>query len=357
MAETRRLSPAAQAMRKRGLLIWGIILLVLWLGISIPTFVFYSGDLLERAAMVVAIQFFIGLLLLLGVIFLIIGITGEVKSRKFNKLDWALADGLAVSLNDLWHQPSETAFAASDGLAAVQNARLVEIERHFDQQTEGAIAGTMTHQMRMFGTSFSSSYGSARSTGGGRSSFSSSSVGAFSGTIKGLSQVNLGVSTTTRNNLMGDALFSVFEAAGPAGERDTYRVISMSRPGVESWINDMVSFAAQQVGGPQTHAGATVLSWAGRLMAQFAPGDISYVTDRLKALAARPYEERGAVFIQGAPTGRNAVIATTMKIGAGEDLRLMPSRFPLMFGHAVATGVSNGERTLNGQAPQQSITA
>src|SRR5690606_21877557 len=126
-------------------------------------------------------------------------------------------------------------------------------------------------------------------------STSSSSVGMFTGAIRGLSQVDLAVSSTTRNNLMGDALFSVFEAPGPAGDRDTYRVISMSQPGVISWLQELVAFAANQVGGPRTHAGGTVLSWTQQLVQRFAPGDISYVTDRLKALQARGDDEREPV--------------------------------------------------------------
>jgi hypothetical protein len=192
----------------------------------------------------------------------------------------------------------------------------------------------MTHQLRMFGTSFSSSYGTAYGTSPNSVNFSSASSGTFSGSIRGLSEVNLGISTTTRNNLLGDALFSVFEAAGPAGERDTYRVISMSQPGVAGWINDLVSFAADQLGGPMTHAGTTVFAWNNDLIARFVPGDISYVTDRLKALHSRPLDERELVLVRGMFAGRNAIIATSVSIGDGTDLHLMPAQFPGMLGHA-----------------------
>lgn len=351
------MSPMALSMRKRSLLVWGIVLIVVWAAITIPVTLVYSNDPLERVGMVIALQIFIGILALLGVIFLIVGISGEIRSKSFNRRDWALADALHESLGELWHEPSELAYRIAEGDATISNARLVEIERHFDSQTEGAINGTMSHQLRMFGTSFSSSYGSARATGPRTASMSSSSAGVFSGSIRGLSQVNLNVSTTTRNNLMGDALFAVFEAPGPAGHRDTYRVISMSQPGVVGWLRELIGFAANQVGGPRTHAGGTVLSWSDNLTNRFAPGDISYVTDRLKALQSRPAEERETVTVFGSASGRNAVIATALSIGGTQQLSMMPARFPELFGRALAIGVANGEQRLAGRpAVQQSIT-
>jgi hypothetical protein len=353
MAQTRKLSPKAQSMRRGGHLVFGIVLIAGWALVTIPVTLAYSDNPVQRFGMGVALQIFCGLPGLIGVILLISGIVGEVQARRFNAQDWALADALAESLRDLWSHPPEIAYQAVNGEAQIQGARLIEIERHFDAQTNGAITGTMTHQLRMFGTSFSTSYGSA-SLGYNRASFSSSTGGVFSARIRGLSEVNLDVSSTTRDNLLGDALFAVLEAPGSAGERDTYRVISMSQPGVASWINDLVWYAANQVGGQTTHAGATVLHWANNLIARFVPGDISYVTDRLKAVHTRAIDERDTISVRGLFAGRNAIIATSVTIGGGEELRLMPARFPGLFGHAVATGVVNGERGISAQ-PRPSL--
>jgi hypothetical protein len=121
----------------------------------------------------------------------------------------------------------------------------------------------------------------------------------------------------------------------------------MSQPGAAGWINDLVQFAAHQFEGPMTHAGTTVLGWGQDLIARFVPGDISYVTDRLKALHSRPVEERELVTVRGTPAGRNAFIATSLSIGEGEELKLMPALFPGMLGHAVAVAMANGERQLS----------
>lgn len=333
----RPLSPRALQFRRQNALVAGIVLLVIW---------FFISRIVASAADIgfLRTQLFTAILLLLGLIFLAVGVVGEVKARRFNRADWALADSIGGALTDLWRTPAPAAYEPHQQLANVPGARLVEIERHFDQQTEGAITGTMSHKMRMFGTSFSAGYGHAVGDRGAVSS----SWGSFSGSIKGLSTVDLSISNTTRDNLMGDALFSVFEAPGPAGPRDTWRVISMSQPGVRSWINDLVQQTAQQFGGTLTHSGTTVSTWAGNLMAQFQPGDISYVTDRLKAIASRPYEARELVDVIGTPAGRNAVMVTSVRISGGEELLLMPSAFPALFGTAIANGVAGAERALTG---------
>lgn len=326
----------------RGLLTWGIILTAVGAAITIPVTLSYSDDPMKQLAMAITLQLFIGFMPVIGIIFIIVGVLGEVRARRFNAQDWALADALAESFRELWNQPPGTAYQSGDGELRVQDARLVEIERHFDAQTSGAITGTMTHQLRVFGHSFSATYGRLH----GSRSGSAVSFGNFAGSIRGLSEVNLGISTTTRDHLLGDALFAVLEAPGPAGDHDTYRVISMSQPGVAGWINDLVCFTADQVGGPLTHAGTTVLAWANDLITRFVPTDISYVTDRLKAVHSRPAEQREPVTVRGVAAGRNAIIATSVAIGNGDELHLMPARFPGMLGQAVAVGMANAEREL-----------
>lgn len=340
-------SPRSNSFRKRGLLRAGIVMLVIWAIVTVLVVAIRPDDTYRWIGQVLASQFFVGILFILGVIFLIIGVRGQLKANEFNRADWAMADALAAELEQLWRTPATAAYEQPEDLATVPNARLVEIERHFDQQTEGAIIGTMSHKLKMFGRTFNGTYGRARHNAGGRSSFSSVSLGGFRGSINGLSEVDLGLSSTTRDNLMGDALFSVFEAPGPAGARDTYRVISMSQPGVGSWVTDLVQQVSGQLGGRQTHSGTTVATWAGNLRAQFLPGDISYVTDRLKAISARPSEEREPVTIAGTEAGRNAVLASRIQIAGGEELRLMPSAFPGLLGTAIAHGIAGGERTLN----------
>jgi len=327
---------------------WGIGLLIA----AAPVGAYFSAKLdpivriAGGSARVPETIFFVcaGICAAIGAPLLIPGIRGELAAARFNRVDWAIADGLAGSLDRLVNSTPGSAYDRQDGVQVIHHGRLVEIERHFDQQTEGAITGAMSHQLRMFGRSFSSGVGHL-SRGG---TMINGSFGSFSGSINGLSQVDLGLTSVTRSNLMGDALFAVFEAAGPAGRRDTYRVINMSQPGVVGWINGLIQHAAGQFGGGATHSGTTMMAWADNLIRQFQPRDISYVTDRLKAISNRPYEERETVRIAGTAAGRNALIATTLQIGGGPPLQMMPSLFPEMLGAAVAEGLAIGDRTISG---------
>lgn len=345
MTISRPLSPQARSFQRPKAMSWALVLAGIWAGISYLMYSLLSLDPHQSLGSKVLVGQFLGGPFLLGaLICLIVWISGEFRARTFNKADWALADGLAGALDRLRQLPPTDAYEQRQALQIIPRARLVEIERHFDQQTEGAITGTMSHKLRMFGTSFSAGVGHL-SRGG---TLVGGSLGSFSGSINGLSQVDLGMNGTTRANLMGDAVFAVFEATGPAGHRDTYRVISMSQPGVCSWMHSLVQHAADQFGGGATHSGTTMLSWSGRLIDRFQPPDISYVTDRLKAVVNRPYDEREPVEISGTPAGRNALVATSIRIAGGEELRMMPSRFPELLGAAVAEGVAIGDRILSG---------
>jgi hypothetical protein len=341
---------------RRKALGWGIALVVL----AAPVGSYISSQIASitgsRVGTNVLLIIFLvccGICVLIGGLLLIPGIRGERAAARFNRTDWAIADGLAGALQRLVNAPHGSAYDHQNGAQIIDQGRLVEIERHFDQQTEGAITGSMSHQLRMFGTAFSSGLGHM-SRGG---TMVSGSLGSFNGSINGLSQVELGLNSTTRSNLMGDALFAVFEAPGQAGERDTYRVISMSQPGVASWISALIHHAADQFGGGATHSGTTMMAWSGNLIGQFQPQDISYVTDRLKAISSRPYEQREPVRIFGTPAGRNALIATTLQIAGGQPLRMMPSRFPELLGSAVAEGVAIGSRTLAGRRQKAAISS
>jgi len=341
----RPLSVRARSFQQPKAISWAFILGAVW---GCITFVFWSLLSLSSAQTIgsklTVTQFLGGPFLLGALICLAVWVAGEARARAFNRTDWALADGLAGALERLGNTPHIEAYEERQAQQVIPEGRLIEIERHFDHQSDGAITGTLSHTMRMFGSTVSAGLGQV-SRGG---TMVSGSLGSFSGSINGLSQVDLAMQNTTRADLMGDALFAVFEAVDPSGRRDTYRVISMSQPGVRGWIDALVRHAADQFGGGATHSGSTLLAWAGNLMAQFQPQDTSYVTDRLKAVLTRTYDDREPVEIVGTPAGRNAVLATSVRIAGGEELRLMPSRFPQLFGAAVAEGITVGHRALSG---------
>ncbi|WP_133755606.1 hypothetical protein [Naumannella halotolerans] len=332
MTNPPSLSPAARSFQRRKHLGWGIALVALALLVVLADGPIALGALAG----------------LLGVVLLAVGVIGEQKANAYNRRDWALAESLAGQFEQLLSHDGGTAYGGAQGEYRVQNARLVEIERHFDSQTAGAITGVLHHQLRMFGSTVSGSVGVGTAVGNRSAVGASVSSGSFSGLINGLSNVELGLSSTTRNDLMGDALFSVFEAPDANGRLDTHRVVSMSQPGAAGWINDVVQQTAQRFDGQRTHSGATVLGFGPRIVSHFVPKDISYVTDQLRAQQNRDRSERELIRIRGTAVGRNAMIATCLSVGGRPELRLMPIQFPAVYGEAVARGIARADTALNG---------
>ncbi len=344
-------SPTSLAMRKNGLVVGGVVMLSLWLLITLGAVAAgwattsVDPELGETASRLAAgigyglgAQALVGLFGVLGVVLLPLGLAAARRAKAFEKRDRALAVALAEAVAELRALEPAAAYEPDDSDVVLHGARLVEVSRHFDAQTQGALTGTMTHRMRSFGSSFSSAYTSRSGVTSGSSSFSSSAAG--------LSQVQLALSTTTRDNLMGDALFAVFEAPGAAGPHDVHRVVSMSAPAAAGWVADVVASVAAQLGGRGTHAGATLLGAAGELAGRFAPPDVSYTTDRLVALERRPYDERPLVTVHGSVIARNALLGAGISIAGGTRLQLLPSRFPQLFGRAVGQALGAAEQQL-----------
>lgn len=350
----RGMSPAARAKRKRGMLTWGIILLVLWLLISSGVAAFLASDPNDNVDFGVAFSLTQGLMwlpLLLGLIFTIIGVVAGVRARAFDLRDRASAAALTGALQQFLQTPQQAAYASDPSLEAVESATLVEADRHFDQDTQGQMVTTINHRMNMFGTQVTSTSGTSHYGGGDRVNSYSTSLGTLNATGHITGTETTTMSETTRANLMGDALFSVFEYPTAAGGRDTYRVVSMSRPAADGWIRDLVASVCYQVGGPDTHAGGAVWAFSEHIVQHFSPGDISYVTDRLKAILARPVGERERVRIEGVPMARGAMVATTVAIDGAAPLHLYPVHFPRLFADSVN---SAARRSVELQrAPQQ----
>lgn len=327
MGAVRPLSPAARRRLHTGCLVWGVALLVGWLSVTVGVTARYSAQVGLEA------QATLWVLLLPGAVLLAIGVRGLRAARRFNQLDSAFADALTETLGDLWRTRTFEAYRAGPDMAEVRGARLVEIERHFDQQTIGNVAGRMSHQLRFFGGTLSRSYGSL-------------GVGGLAGAVNGLSQIDLTVQQTTRDNLMGDALFAVFEVPTSGDQWDTYRVVSVSASTAAEWVQALLLATSGQLEGPGTHAGSTVLGWTGNLVGHFAPQDISYATDQLRAQAARAPEQRAVLTVRGPTIGRNAVLAAHIQIGSHEPLQLFPVQFPVLFARALAAAAHQAEAVI-----------
>jgi len=180
----------------------------------------------------------------------------------------------------------------------------------------------------MFGHSFGVGYAAGNRT----------SVGAsvHSGAIQGMSDLHLAVASTTRHDLMGDALFALFETTDSAGSADTLRVTALSNGAVLEWIHGLVEQTAQRFG-LDTHSGVTIQGYAQRLARHFGPADVSYLSDRLHLALAQDKrgEQSPAIHVDGVRAGRGAIVATSASIGGSDELRIFPTAFPALWGDSV----------------------
>ena len=271
-----------------------------------------------------------------GIVLTLVGVLGERKARRINREDWTLAEAIADRCEQILQLPPHTAYNSRQVRDAAPQ-QLLEVERHFDARTAGDVRGAVMHQFSMFGTSL----GLGQAVG----SRSVVSGGALSGAMRGLSDVHLTLSSTTRSELMGDAICALFETRGAEGHPDTLRVTALSNGAVQDSMRALVQ---QTVGafGLDTHSGVTVNDYAGRIAAHFAPGDVSYLSDRLHLVAAQT--KRGEVpppvAIRGVPAGRGAVVVTSATIGDGPVLQVFPTAFPQLWGTQIGEAIRAAEQ-------------
>lgn len=310
----------------RKLLAAGIVLLVIVAVLLVLPLIFASTPEGIMGG-IVAVLFFSSMLWILGIVFTVVGVHSELKARKMNREDWATAVAIAEHADRLLQQPPAGAYT-SGAVIRLDPQRVLEVERHFDEKTAGEARGTLMHQFSMFGHSFGVGYAAG----------SRSSVGAsvHSGAIRGMSDVHLSVASTTRHDLMGDALFALFETQDASGSADTLRVTALSNGAVLEWIHGLVEQTALRFG-LDTHSGVTVQNYAPRLASHFGPADVSYLSDRLHLALAQDKrgEQTPEISVDGVRAGRGAIVATSASIGGSDALRIFPTAFPAMWGDAV----------------------
>lgn len=316
---------ARRHLHRTALVIGMILLVITGLLLALPLFVAQSSSGVVGG--MVAVLFFTTIVWIPGLVLAIVGIVGEVKARRINREDWATATSLAEHMDRLLEQPAAHAYS-SGSVIRLDPRRVLEVERHFDEKTAGEARGTLMHQFSMFGQSFGMGYAA-----GGRTSVGAS---VHSGAIKGMSDVHLALASTTRHDLMGDALFALFETQDGTGSADTLRVTALSNGAVLEWIHGLVQQTAQRFG-TDTHSGVTIQAYAPRLAAHYGPADVSYLSDRLHLVLAQEKkgEQAPVIRVDGVPSGRGAIVATSATIGAADDLRVFPTAFPAMWGTTV----------------------
>lgn len=231
MSKPPTMSGRASRHLHRKSLVIGPVLLLLTAGLlALPLLIAETGN--GKFGGVITVLLFTMLLWAPGLVLTIVGALGEAKARRTNRDDWATAEALAVHADQLLAQPPSRAYT-SDAVIHLDPQRVLEVERHFDEKTAGEARGTLMHQFSMFGHSFGLGYAAGQRT--------TVAGGVHSAAIKGMSDVHLSLSSTTRHDLMGDALFALFETRDADGMADTLRVTALSNGAVMEWIHGLIA--------------------------------------------------------------------------------------------------------------------
>lgn len=308
---------ARRHLRRKSLVVDSLLVAILIFIIALAV-AFVGSDTGAAALFVLSLTWVVWVV---GLILLLVGVTSEMRARRINCDDWATANSLAAHAEQLLARAETEAYS-------LDVHRVLEVERHFDEKTAGEARGTLAHQFSMFGQSFGLGYAANNRT--------SVAAGVHSAAINGMSDVHLRLSSTTRHDLMGDALFALFEVHDASGQPDTLRVTALSNGAVTEWIHALVLQTAEQLG-MGTHSGVTVEAYASRIADHFAPADVSYLSDRLRLALAQIErgEEPPSIYVEGVPSGRGAIVATSARVGEADALRIFPTALPAMWGHTV----------------------
>lgn len=349
MSKPPQMSARARLHRHRKSLAFGTLLIgfVLLIGVA-GWFLMRAGGETDAATQLAGALFLMvfagGSLGVVGFVLLTVGLLGERKANKVNRVDWALAERLANHCEALLQEPPHIAYVA-ENVQEFTPHRLIEVERHFDERTAGDARGAAMHQFSMFGSAVSVSQAEGKK--------SALTVGGFSGAVRGLSDLHLTLAATTRRDLMGDALFALFETRGSGGQPDTLRVTALSNGAVRDWMQTLVHQTANTFG-MDTHSGVTISAYADRIVAHFAPSDVSYLSDRLHLVASQTArgDQATPLVIRGIPSGRGAIVATSAQIDGPDQgsLRVFPTRFPALWGNRVGTAIA-------GDGPRAELSA
>jgi DNA-binding SARP family transcriptional activator len=211
-----------------------------------------------------------------------------------------------------------------DGVIVYKALKVGEIERHFDQVTSASIQGQMQHAFRISGWGSSINDLPFRALLGDTQSFYS-----LNGT--GISDVQLGLAGSSRDDLTSDAFVAVFEQQLPDGTTDTIRAIVPSEAQARSYIGQLLNAWRTQLGA-NTESEQMLRKYSGTIYEGIA-SDSSYVGDRLTAILRMPHQEQPTVTVVGEAIGPHAVLAGAIRFGPSGPLYQL---FPVALIHALS---------------------
>jgi DNA-binding SARP family transcriptional activator len=211
-----------------------------------------------------------------------------------------------------------------DGVVVYEALKVGEVERHFDQVTSASIQGQMQHAFRISGSGSSINDLPFRALLGDTQSF-------YSLNGSGTSDVQLGLSGSSRDDLTSDAFVAVFEQQLPDGTIDTIRAIVPSAGQARFYVGQLLSAWRTQLGA-NTESEQMLRKYSGTIYEGIA-SDSSYAGDRLTAILRLPHKEQPTVMVIGEAIGPHAVLAGAIRFGPSGPLYQL---FPVALIHALS---------------------
>lgn len=210
-----------------------------------------------------------------------------------------------------------------DGVTVYKELNVGEVERHFDQVTSASIQGQMQHAFRISGWGSSINDLPFRALLGDTQSF-------YSLNGSGISDVQLGLFGSSRDDLTSDAFVAVFEQQLPDGTIDTIRAIVPSAGQARFYVGQLLNAWRTQLG-LNTDSEQMLRKYAGTIYEGVA-SDSSYVGDRLTAVLRMPPQAQPTVMVIGEAIGPHAVLAGAIRFGPSGPLYQL---FPVALIHAL----------------------
>ncbi len=248
------------------------------------------------------------IVIVVGVVIIMAVVVFRVSAK--DDVDQQMAEALDEGLQRFLSRRSSIPVSSSS-VREYRALRLGEVRRHFDAQTSATITGWMTHDLGFRG------WGGGLGVGG-------AGLGLAKVGLAGTSNVNLTLSGTTRDDMLGDGFIAVFERDSGGGI-DTIRVMVPS----EQATRELVLAVLQDSANRLTTAGdGERLLWPKsdalfrRRLAELLSyrNEVSYVSDRLNAILRMPPESRPSVSVYGQPLSDHAILGAAIEISGEEAI-------------------------------------
>lgn len=298
-----------------GCLAWSLVLFFLLWALVVGTFGVIGGE--KLAVLVSLIPLMTAIVFLLPFYWYL---RKKASINRENERDFKLASVVNKSLELISKSPFPAINDKSSGVFVLKKYSVGEISRHFDSQINAQITGWLDHEFY----------------GGGVGIIDWGNLGMIIGTLgfQGMSQVNLDLAGTARDNLAGDGFVAVLENSQSPDQGSILRVVAPSEPAAREFVASLLLSLGKGCGEGSYQDEAFRRNIDG--LTSLVRTDISYVSDRLTSILRMESNRRPAVSLAGVKLGEHTILGGAIQFDNDERwYQLFPSGLVREIGHVV----------------------